>query len=107
MTTIGKTNYDEFRKRILERPGIRKEYERLTPKYELISLLIQRRKQLQLSQSKVAELIGTRQPAISRLESGKPNTKIDTLYKVVEVLGLDISIKVKDQTDKRGIKASA
>lgn len=91
-----RTNYDDFRRQVLCNPNIRKEYERLVPKYELIGMIIKRRNDLRLSQSQVAQMIGTHQPAIARLESGNCNTRIDTLYKVIDALGLDISFKVRD-----------
>jgi hypothetical protein len=37
------TRYEDFEAELLEKPGIRKEYEALKPKYELIRSLIKRR----------------------------------------------------------------
>lgn len=89
------TNYEEFEAKLLEKPEIRKEYEALNPKYEMIRSLIKRRSQLRISQTKLARIIGTKQPAISRLEKGDNNTTLSTFFKVADALDLDISLKAR------------
>ena len=92
------TNYDEFEAKLLEKPEIRKEYEALKPKYDMVRILIKRRSKLGMSQTELARRIGTRQPAISRLEKGDSNTTLSTLFRVTEALGLDISLKARRAT---------
>ena len=89
------TKYEDFEAELLRKPEIRREYEALKPKYEMIKTLIERRNQLRMSQTQLAETIGTKQPAISRLERGDYNTTLDTLFKVASALDLDISISPK------------
>jgi len=89
------TNYDEFEAELLRKPEIRKEYEALKPKYDVVRMLIERRSKLGMSQTELARIIGTRQPAISRLENGDSNTTLSTLFRVTEALGLDISLKAR------------
>ena len=95
MTNKKATNYEEFEAELLKRPGIRREYEALQPKYDMIRSLIERRNQLQMSQTKLAKVVGTKQPAISRLEKGDYNTTLSTFFKVANALDLDISLKVR------------
>jgi DNA-binding XRE family transcriptional regulator len=95
MTVKSVTNYDEFKAGLLEKPGIRKEYEALKPKYAMIKSLIERRGKLGISQTELARIIGTKQPAISRLEKGDYNTTLSTFFKVAEALDLEISIKAR------------
>ncbi len=92
------TNYDEFEAELLRKPEIRKEYEALKPKYDMIRVLIKRRSKLGMSQTELARRIGTRQPAISRLEKGDYNTTLSTLFRATEALGLDISLKARSAT---------
>ncbi|GAG87543.1 unnamed protein product, partial [marine sediment metagenome] len=80
--------------------GIRKAYEALKPKYDMISTLIERRNQLQMSQTELASIVGTKQPAISRLEKGDYNTTLSTLFRVANALDLDISLKVRKKKDR-------
>lgn len=89
------TNYDEFEAKLLEKPEIRREYEALKPKYDLIRSLIERRSKLGISQTELARIIGTKQPAISRLEKGDYNTTLSTFFKVADALDLDISLKAR------------
>ena len=98
MTKGNSTRYQDFETELLNKPGIRKEYDALKPKYDLVRTIIERRNQLQLSQTRLAKIIGTRQPAISRLEKGDSNTTLSTLLKVAEALDLDIALSVRSIT---------
>ncbi len=95
------TNFEEFEAELLQDPEIRKEYDNLKPKYDLVQGLIKRRNQLCLSQSQLAKVIGTRQPAISRLERGEYNNiTLSTLMKVANALDLDLDISLKVRRTK-------
>jgi predicted transcriptional regulator len=95
------TNIEEFEGELLKDPEIRKEYEDLKPKYEIIRSLIKRRNQLRISQSQLARTVGTRQPAISRLERGEfSNVTLSTLIKVAHALELDLDISLKARRTK-------
>jgi DNA-binding XRE family transcriptional regulator len=107
MTTKKATRYEDFEAELLERPGIRKEYEALKPKYEMIRSLIERRNQLKLSQTQVAKIIGTKQPAISRLEKGDYNTTLNTFFRVADALNLDIHLKARRKLKKNRSKVNA
>ena len=87
------TSYEQFEAELLRDPEIRKEYDALKPKYAMIQSLIERRNQFHLSQTKLATIIGTQQPAIARLENGGHNSTIGTLLKVTNALGLDVELK--------------
>jgi predicted transcriptional regulator len=95
MKTKNPTDFDKFEASLLKRPGVRQEYEALKPRYEMIRTLVNRRNQLKISQSELAEIVGTKQPAISRLEKGDYNTTLKTFFKVAEALNLEISYKAK------------
>ena len=107
MTAKKATRYEDFEAELLERPGIRKEYEALKPKYEMIRSLIERRNQLKLSQTQVARIIGTKQPAISRLEKGDYNTTLNTFFKVADALDLDIYLKARKRLHRNRSKVNA
>ncbi len=89
------TNFEDFEAVLLEKPGVRREYEALKPRYDMIRTLIKRRNQLKISQAELARIIGTKQPAISRLEKGDYNTTLKTFFKVAEALDLEISYKAR------------
>ncbi|MCB0392150.1 MAG: helix-turn-helix transcriptional regulator [Bdellovibrionales bacterium] len=63
-------------------------------KKKLIEKLIAKRDKLNLSQAAVAKLIGSKQPAIARMESGQVSeVSMDFLVKVAMALKVTISIK--------------
>ena len=101
------TNFEEFEARLLEKPEIRREYEALKPKYDMIRSLIERRGKLGISQTQLARIIGTKQPAISRLEKGDYNTTLSTFFKVADALDLDISLKARKRTRNNKDKVRA
>ena len=87
------TSYEEFEAELLQDPVIRREYDILKPKYDMIQKLIERRNELCLSQLQLAAIVGMKQPAIARLESGLNNVNVGTLFKVTNALGLDVEFK--------------
>ena len=99
------TDFDEFESGLLGKPEIRREYEALKPKYDMIRSLIERRSKLGISQAELARIIGTRQPAISRLEKGDYNTTLSTLFKVADALDLEVSLRDR-KTDKHNDAAN-
>lgn len=101
------TSFEEFEEELLKRPGIRKEYDALRPKYDMIRSIIERRIQLQISQTQLAKMVGTQQPAISRLEKGDHNTRISTLFRVADALDLDITLKARTNGKKTCAKVHA
>ena len=101
MTAKMAANYREFEKKLLQDRVIRQEFDNLKPKYEMIRSLIKRRNQLRMSQSQLARTVGTKQPAISRLERGDfDNITLGTLTKVAHALNLDLNISLKARSEK-------
>jgi len=86
--------WDELEKELLKDKETRKEFERLAPRYQLISELIKIRIKKGLTQEKLAKQIGTKQSAIARLESGKENISIDSLEKISHAMGAKIKISI-------------
>jgi transcriptional regulator with XRE-family HTH domain len=64
----------------------------------------ERRKALGLSQKELAELTGTTQSAIARLESGGRPPRIDTLLRIAEALDCELIIELRPRTQRRGSK---
>jgi predicted transcriptional regulator len=61
------TKWEELERELLADPQVRKALEELEPAYQVARLRIMRG----LSQRQLAEMVGTKQPAIARLESGE------------------------------------
>jgi len=54
-----------------------------------------RRRELGLSQSQLAELTGTTQSAIARLESGGRPPRIDTLLRITSALDCELEVRLR------------
>jgi transcriptional regulator with XRE-family HTH domain len=54
-----------------------------------------RRRELGLSQQQLAELTGTTQSAIARLESGGRPPRIDTLLRITNALDCDLEVRLR------------
>jgi len=68
------------------------ERERINFEISLIGKMIEAREEKGISQRKLAEISGVKQPAIARLENLKATPQIDTLFKVLYPLGYTIEI---------------
>jgi ribosome-binding protein aMBF1 (putative translation factor) len=90
--------HSELKTNALSRNGVKAEYEALEPEFTLLKALLSARQKAGLSQVEIAKRMGTKPPAITRLESslmtGKHSPSIATLKKYVEVLGHHLEIKV-------------
>lgn len=59
---------------------------------KLVTEVIERRIEMGLSQRDLARLSGVKQPAIARLETLGSIPRLDTLVKILKVLGLKINL---------------
>ena len=64
---------------------------------ELALLIISQRKKLKLSQAEVGKLVGLKQQTISEFEIRPEGTQIDTLFRILSALNLDIQLFAKDE----------
>ena len=85
--------YSEFKKESLANPKVRAAYEALQPEYDLIRQMIDKRLEKNMSQKTLAKKIGTRQSAISRLESGDANPSFKFLKKVAKAFDSKLVIQ--------------
>ena len=63
----------------------------------LIGELIKARQEKGLSQKKLEELSGVKQPVIARMEKGTTNPQLDTILKVLAPLGKNLAIVPLDR----------
>lgn len=75
-------------------PEIKAEYDRLEPEYEIIEAIIRKRLEKGMTQKQMAEKMGTKQSALSRLESGNYNPSLAFLKKVASALGSSVHISL-------------
>lgn len=68
---------------------------------ELIKTIKERREVLQVTQETLAELSGVGLRTLKQFESGKGNPTLSTLQKISDVLGLEVSLTVKNLTSDK------
>ena len=70
----------------------REEFDRETEAFCLAQTLKEERKRAGLTQEELAEKIGTKKTYISRLENGKADIQLSTLFRIFEGLGRRVSL---------------
>jgi HTH-type transcriptional regulator / antitoxin HipB len=66
---------------------------------ELAVCLKDRRQQLQLSQSEVVDRVGLRQKTLSAFEIKPDSTKLETLFRLLSALDLQLQVIPKEDRD--------
>lgn len=59
--------------------------------------ICERRKDLNITQAKLAQLAGIGLNSLSRLESGKGNPTLKSLQKIADILGFELKFVVKEK----------
>ncbi len=90
--------HDELKKKILSNPKVKEEYDSLEDEFTLFDELLKARMNAGLTQTEVANLMGTKTPAIARLEAGGGNKQhspsISTLRKYATAVGCHVEIRL-------------
>jgi DNA-binding XRE family transcriptional regulator len=87
-----KIDVKELLEKELEDVALKSNYNQIKKEYELIEQIVKIRKQKKISQVDLAKKARVSQQAISRLEREKHIPKIDTLMKIVDGLGLKLTL---------------
>ena len=93
--------FEDWEAQQMQDPEFRAAAEALEPAYQVALL----RMRQGLTQKELAERVGTKQPSIARLESGKAEPRLSFLRRVVEALGgeLEVNIRMKDEPAPRAL----
>lgn len=91
--------HDQLVKKLLRRPGVRAEVERIEREEgALLDALLKARQDAGLTQAQVAERMGTHAPAVARLErslaTGKHSPSIATVRRYVKACGKKLILRV-------------
>jgi len=85
-----------FREQLLANPEVQAAFDASAIEYVILDEMLSARLDAGLTQAQVAELMGTKAPAITRLEnslaSGKHSPSIETLRKYAKALGKRLEI---------------
>ena len=91
--------HDQLVKKLLRRPGVRSEVERIEREEgALLDALLKARQDACLTQAQVAERMGTQAPAVARLErslaTGKHSPSIATVRRYLKACGKRLVLRV-------------
>ncbi|MDO8349876.1 MAG: helix-turn-helix transcriptional regulator [Gallionella sp.] len=92
-------SHEELKAIALSNPIVRAEYERIErEEMPMFDAILAARKEAGLTQAQVAERMGTKAPAIARLENalvtGSPSPSLATLRKYAAALGKTLEIRL-------------
>lgn len=87
-------SFSDVKKEWLKDPKFKKSYDDLEPEYAIIQAVLKKRIESKMSQKDLARKLGTKQSAISRLESGNYNPTLSFLKKLSTTLGGKLEIKI-------------
>ena len=91
-------NHSELKTKALANPKVKVAYDGLAPEFALLRQMLKARQTAGLSQADVAALMGTKPPAVTRLESslgnGKHSPSLATLQKYAHAVGYELQIKL-------------
>ncbi|KNZ42310.1 helix-turn-helix transcriptional regulator [Acetobacterium bakii] len=87
--------FEVIKEQLMKDDEFKVEYEKLKPRYEIISQIIEARNTQHITQEELALRVGTQKSNISRFESGSYNPSLDFLVKVAKSLGKEIHIEIR------------
>lgn len=90
--------HKELKNKALKKVAVKKEYDELEPEFTLLREMLKARNKAGLTQAQIAKRMGTKSPAITRLESsltsGKHSPSLATIKKYLEALDCRLEIKI-------------
>jgi DNA-binding XRE family transcriptional regulator len=91
-------NHNELREKALKKPRVAKAYKNLEPEFTLLKRMLSARTSAGLSQNDVAKRMGTKSPAIARLErslgTGEHSPSVLTLTKYAKAVNCRLEINL-------------
>ncbi len=87
--------FEDIEAKLMKDEEFKAEYEKLKPRYELITQIIDTRNKLNITQEELALRVGTQKSNISRFESGSYNPSLDFVIKIAKSLGKEVHITIK------------
>ena len=90
---MGFIDHKDLKNELFESEEVKEEYDKLNVMYEIKKQIIRYRIENNLTQKELADRIGTKQSAISRLENDDYNPSVEFLDKVAHALGKKLEIR--------------
>ena len=91
----------DLHKKRMKEPKYRRAYEALEEEFVLESAVIDARNRAGLTQKELAKKMGTTQPVVARLESGRVRPSMRTLERLAEATGSRLLISFEPRETRR------
>lgn len=98
---ITMSSYKEYKKKVLENPEVKAEYDELQPEYDLIQAMIDARLSQNMTQKDLSDATGITQADISRIENGTRNPSLAMLKRIAAGLGMQLRLEFVPTPAKR------
>lgn len=96
-------NHAELKEKVLANPETLAAYQRISPEFSLLRQMLKARARAGLSQAEIADRMGTKAPAVTRLESslsnGKHSPSVATLRRYAHAVGCELQVKLVKSRD--------
>lgn len=102
-----KTNAEVIAEDLANDPAFRAEWERTALARAVAIAIVRYRGEHDLSQRRLAELVGMSQPQIARLELGEYNPRMETLVRLSSRLGLEFKIDIRPEAEPELVVSAA
>ena len=86
------TRLKDLKKHLMEDPEFREEYARADDEFALIEALVRAHTAAKLTQTELAQRLGTTQSAVARLEGGRVSPSLATLRRYAEATGTRLTV---------------
>jgi ribosome-binding protein aMBF1 (putative translation factor) len=83
----------DMHKRWMKEPNYRRAYATLEDEFAVAKAVIAARNRAGLTQTELAEKMGTTQPAVARMESGRVQPSLQTLHRLARATGSRLMIR--------------
>lgn len=93
------TDFAEIKKKLLEDPEFKAEYDALEPEFAVARALIRARSEAGMTQAEVAEKMQVTQSRIAKMEGGI-NVSVDALKRYAEATGTKLQISLEPRAQR-------
>ena len=87
------SSYKDYKKRALQNPEVKAEYDALRPEYDIIQAMIDARVQQNMTQKDLSAKTRITQADISRIENGTRNPSLSMVKKLAQGLGMQLKLE--------------
>jgi DNA-binding XRE family transcriptional regulator len=94
------SNYNDFKKEMLENEEVKEEYDALEPEFDIIQAMVAARKKQNITQKELSEITGITQADISRIENGTRNPSLAMIKRLAKGMGMRLKLEFIPETKK-------